>query len=243
MVKLAFLTLTAISACSVKMIPIQDLSLDRPYSVQRDSQRDVRILIYPLDDLRKNELVRINPTTYIPVANFFWASSTNYYPDMTSILRGSEGTTATVVAGELPAALPRLIAQHIRDSRLTPEVLTLRDLNSRTDVHDFDYSIQGRLYDATLRTSSSPIPLAFPLGLLGAPTSFSSMDLVLELELIEHRSTELVASHTYSWDGTRVTGLYYNTGPAFDLFTEGLSSIMTAIVHDLERDIGAASTK
>ncbi len=241
MTLLTLLTLTSIPACSVKMVPLQDLSLDRPHSVQRDHQSNARILIYPLDDLRKNELMRITPTSYIPVANFFWAGSTNYYPDMTSLLRGSEGATMTVVAGELPAALPSLIAQHIRDSGLTPNVLTIRDLNSRTDINDFDYSLQGRLHYITFQTNSSIIPLAFPLGLLGAPTSFSSMELVLELELIDHHSAELVASHTYSWDGKRVSGLYYNTGPAFDMFTEGVSDVMNAIIYDLERDISAAS--
>lgn len=229
MLRSALVGALLLGGCSIKMIPTRDLSLARPSAVE---EVETSILFKHLVDERGNELRHNSPVSFIPGPNLFYTSSTNRYPDLTAVLVGFDGDRTTTVVGNLGRAMPFLLEEQIRDSRLTTNTAVLEQLGYTRRPNDFDYIVEGRMVRSDVRTEANPIPLGV-LSFFGAPFIFATGHLSVELDIRETATNQVVFTKTYDWSGKRAAGLYYNLGYARSLLEAGLEDIVHQAVDDI----------
>ncbi len=223
----------AASGCSVRAQQLKSQPLNITESVSNSEQTTAKFLLYPLEDLRGGEYGYLYPSSLIPAVNFFHIGSYNQYPEQAGILQSNQGGKATVTVGSLPSAFPYLLADLMRNMRLTPNATPIDQINTKVKLASFDYVIMGKLKNTKLTQHINMIPLAL-LGILGAPYIFVNGEMEFEISLYKGGKLDNpLLTKTYTFKDSMVVGLYYNHSAYFDLFIGALEKNLPIVVKDL----------
>jgi hypothetical protein len=220
-----------VGCVGVHVQPLARLPLAAPRPLDPAQQSEARVLFYPFDDDRGDEFSRDFATANIPVVSLLHSGGTRRYPELGLSDEGRRG--ATVYVGELTTALPSLLADTARRTRLTPNAAALTELGPRVDPNEADYIVTGRIRETRLDTHESVL-LGAVLGLLGVPHYYGRLDVAYEVSL--YRSSDRVTPlwrRLYRVSDRRVGGLYYNHGLATPMLTRALERSLPEVIAEL----------
>lgn len=228
----ALLVSAMLPACTTHVRHLHMLPLNHSEVVPPAEQTETSILLHPFEDLRGGTFSHIFATTFIPVVQLFHLGSSSGYPEMTGILRSSEGGRQVATVGSLPTSLPYLLASMIREMRLTSSATPLTELNNRSDARRFDWHVRGRVLQTHFASQGNVIPLGL-LAILGVPFNFVSYQMEYEVQLFARDDPQPVFVGRYPFRARRAVGLYYNLSAHHDLFVDALEATLPRVVRDL----------
>ncbi len=225
------------TGCSVRALQLESQPMTFTGSIDPSHQSDKKLLIYPLEERRGAEYSYIFPSSWIPVVNFFHIGGDNKYPETSGAINSSQGGSAAILVGDLSAAFPYLLANAIREMRLTPNATPIEQVNSKTDLRTFDYIVRGKLTKSRLEMHYNLIPLAV-LGILGMPYTFYNSEFEIEVSISSAANPDVaLLTKTYTHKDSRVQGLYYNHDARYQLFVGVLEKMLPDMVTDLSAQI------
>ena len=219
-------------ACTTNVRHLHMLPLNHSEVVAAAEQTETSLLLHPFEDLRGGTFSHIFATTFIPVVQLFHLGGSSGYPEMTGILRSSDGGRAVATVGSLPVALPYLLANMIREMRLTSSATPLTELNNRSDARRFNWHVRGRVLRTHFASHGNIVPLGL-LGILGVPFNFVRYDMEYEVQLFARDDPQPVFVGRYPFAARRAVGLYYNLSAYHDLVVDALESTLPRVVRDL----------
>ncbi|MFH2002158.1 MAG: hypothetical protein ABIK28_20970, partial [Planctomycetota bacterium] len=139
--------------------------------------------------------------------------------------------------GSLDTSFPYLLAETMRNMKLTNNVVPIDEANVKVNLSEYDYIIRGKLNKTELETHVNIIPLGI-LSILGAPVAFHNFTLNYEIQLFESSNMQKpIFTETYSRDLTAAQGMYYGQSACFDLFIEALEKTLPLVVNDIASKI------
>ncbi len=221
------------SARQLKSQPLKN----RKYITNND-QTTARFLLYSLEDRRGYEYGHIYASTFIPGINLLHSGRYHMYPENSGLLASAHYSPKTFLVGSLPSDFPHLLADAIRDNRLSPNATPADRIDVKTDLSTFDYVITGKLKTAEMSTHVNIVPLGF-LTLLGVPCVFINSWMIIEVSLFKSSDMKnAIMNRNYYTVDSRMVGLYYNHSAYFDLFVGALEEILPRVVDDLAETVG-----
>lgn len=224
--------LLSLGGCAgVRVQPLARLPLAQPRAVDPAQQSEARVLFYPFEDDRGGEFSRAFPSANIPVISLLHSGGTRRYPELGLADEGKRG--ATVYVGELPTALPSMLADTARRARLTPNAAALTELGPRVDAGEADFIVTGRIRETRLDEHESVL-LGCALGLFGVPHYYGRLDVTYEVSL--YRSSDRATPlwrRTFKVSDRRVGGLFYNHGLATPMLTRALERSLPEVIQEI----------
>lgn len=219
-------------ALRAQQLRMQPMTFNK--TVDPANQTSKKYLLYPLEDLRGDKFSFVYPTSYLPPFFFFHAGGWNQYPEQSALVLGSQGGRAFVTVGSLPESFPHLLATAMREMRFTSNATPIEQVNTRVELSSYDYVVTGKLTRRKLSSHVNPIPLLYPVSIIGAPFQFVHFDGEFEVSVFSSGSLDKpLMTKTYSIKGTKLAGLYYGHSAAFDLFIGGLEKTLPQVVTDI----------
>lgn len=235
-VALVVLVLTP-QGCMVRAQQLRSQPLITSKTIPNELQSDKKFLVYPLVDRRGPHYGKTYPSTFIPIVELFHFGFEHYYPESTGILTSNQGGMPTVSVGDFPNAFPYMLAGLMREMRFTSNVTPVDQINAKVNLQSFDYVVMGAVKTTAFEQHVNLIPLAI-FAWIGAPYIF--VDYSMEYELSLYRSNDMnepIMTKTYTFEGKRAVGLYYNHSAYFDLFIGALEKTIPKAVKDMAKAI------
>lgn len=222
------------SGCALRVQQLNALPLNVSKTIDNASQTNKSFLIYPLVDLRGEVFSNFYPTTFIPVVNLFHSGEYIKYPEYAGAFKTMIGPNKPVITvGSLPNAFPYLLSEMVREMRLTTNVTPIDQINTKTNLNDYDYVIMGKLLFTQLKTQTNIIPMAI-LAIFGAPFSWVECDIQFELSLFKSDDmNNAIATETYTFRKVGMVGNYYGQSINHELLVDGLEDTLQKVVMDL----------